>query len=143
MSKYRFALVPKIKGYVEWQLEHYHEDKWQLAEYRKEMIPNATPSYSLTGGVQGGQVSNQTESAGIRLTTSPYILATERSIKAIDCVLIKCDKTDIQLIDLVYWKRSYSVTGAAMVVYLSPAAAYVRINKLLTAIALELGYTNI
>ena len=143
MSKYKFALNPKIKGYVEWQLEHYHEDKKQLEEYKASMIPSATPSYSPVGGIQAGSVSNPTEQAGIKLATNPYILATERSIRAIDRILEKCDKTDTQLIRLVYWKKSYTVEGASMVVGLSRRGAYNRINKIQCLMALEMGMVNI
>ena len=143
MSKYRFSLSPKIKGYVEWQLEHYHEDKKQLEEFRSDMIPNATPSYSLAGGVQGGKISSTTENAAIRLATNPYILTTERSVNAIEKMLEYCDDTDKKLISLVYWKRSHTVEGAGMVVFLSRRQAYRRINKIQCILALELGLVNI
>jgi hypothetical protein len=47
------------------------------------------------------------------VATNPYILATERSIRAIDKVLGGCDETDIKLIELVYWRRTHTVVGAS------------------------------
>ena len=49
--KYKPSLSPKIKGYVEWQLEHYHEDKRQLRESRQAIMPSCTANYS---GMSGG-----------------------------------------------------------------------------------------
>lgn len=143
MTKYKFTLTPKIRGYVEWQLEHYQDDKKQLEQYKNDLIPSATAGYSLTGGIQSGSVSNPTEKTSIKLITNSYIQATERSILAIERTLERCDKNDIKLIQLIYWTRSHTPEGAGMVVGLSRQGTYNRINKILTAIALELGIINI
>ena len=140
--KYKFALNPKIRGYVEWQIEHYHEDKKQLEEYRASLIPSATPSYSPAGGIQSGGVSNPTEQAGIKLATSPYILATEQTIRAVSAALEKCDDTDKKLIDLIYWRRAYTIEGAGMRIGLSRRAAYYRVNNIICIVALEMGLIN-
>jgi len=136
---YKFALNPKVKGYIEWQLEHYHDDKKQLEEYKNSFIPSGIANYSETGGCSGGQVGNPTERAVMAIASNRYIASLERSIGAIDAVLTKCDETDKKLIDLVYWRRSYTVVGAAYKVNISKSAAYKRINKILTAIATEAG----
>ena len=141
--RYKYSLNPKIKGYVEWQLEHYREDKKQLWQYKSDLIPSITPGYSLTGGVQSGSPSNPTESTGIKLATNPYIIEMERSISAIERVLSKCDETDKRLIDLVYWKQSYTVVGAGESVGLGQNGSYKRINKILVGMALEMGLVNL
>jgi len=138
----RFSLNPKIKGYIEWQLEHYHEDKKQLEQYKQDLIPSTTSNYSLTAGCSSGTTSNPTEKTAIKLLTNTYILSTEKTIKIIDKVLNNCDETDKQLIDLVYWRRSYTVMGAGIKTHLSQRAAYKRINKVLAKIALEMGIIN-
>ena len=139
MSKCSFSLNPKIKGYIEWQIEHYHEDKRQIEEYKKDLMPSATASYSLTAGCSKGEVGNSTEKTAIKIMSNTYILSTERSIKAIDSVLCQCDDADKLLIDLVYWRRTYTVEGAGVCIGLSRRAAYYRINKLLCAVAAEMG----
>lgn len=141
MSKYKFALNPKIRGFVEWQLEHYHEDKRQLAEYKAAMMPSVTPNYSLAPG--GSGISNPTEQAAIRLTTNTYILSLERGIAAVDRVLAQLDDNDKALINLVYWQRSYTVVGAAAKIGWSKTQAYCRVNKILCAVALEEGLINV
>lgn len=143
VSRYRFSLNPKIKGYIEWQIEHYHEDKKQLEDIKKDLMPSIVQGYSLAGGIQSGTISKPTEKAAINVATNPYILATERSIRAIDKVLGGCDETDIKLIELVYWRRTHTVEGAAMVLNYSARSAYRHINKMLYRIALEMGYVNI
>ena len=142
LSRYKYSLTPKIKGYVEWILEHYKEDKKQLEDYRNSLMPSVTQGYSLSGGVQTG-VSNPTEDTAIKLVTNPYILSTERSIRAIERVLEKCDETDLKLIDLVYWRRAYTVIGAALKINLGKTSAYGRINKILCSVAAEIGIVNI
>jgi RinA family phage transcriptional activator len=142
LSRYKYSLTPKIKGYVEWILEHYKEDKKQLEDYKNSLMPSVTQGYSLSGGVQTG-VSNPTEDTAIKLVTNPYILSTERNIRAIERVLEKCDETDLKLIDLVYWRRTYTVVGAGKSVGLGQNGVYKRINKILTRIAVEIGIVNI
>jgi len=143
LSKYKFDLAPKVKGIVEWHLEHYHEDKAQLESLKNDMVPSPTPGYSLTGGVSGGNQGMPTESAGIKIATNSYILATERNIKAIDRVLGKIDNLDKQMIDLVYWKKAYTIVGAGTKVGLKEQASYAHINTVLGLIALEMGLVNI
>lgn len=139
----RFSLNPKIKGYVEWQLEHYHEDKKQLEQHKKDLIPSTTSNYSLTAGCSSGTTSNLTEKTAIKLATNPYILSMERSIKAVEVALSRCDETDKQLIDLVYWRRIYTIEGASIKANVSRRTAYRKINNVLCRIALEMGLINL
>lgn len=137
MNRYRYALNSKVKGYIEWQLEHYKEDKKQLERYKLDII--STPSPSTDAPVQGGSIESSTERTAMRLATSAYILSTERSLAAVEAVLAKCDETDIKLIDLVYWRRTLTVTGAGMKIGLSKSGAYNRVNRILVMIATEMG----
>src|SRR5659263_49875 len=107
------------------------------------MIPSAVQCYSLTAGIQSGSISNPTEQIGLKIATSAYIQLVERSIKAIESALAKCDAADLKLVDIVYWKQSYTIEGAGMAIGLSRAGAYNRINKILCRIALEMGVVNL
>jgi RinA family phage transcriptional activator len=140
MRAYKFDLNPRIKAYVEWQLEHYHEDKKQLEEIKGAMMPQITTSYG-TGG-HGNAISTPTEDAAMRMATNAYIQSTERSVRAIEHTLARCDSTSRALIDMVYWKRTMTATGAAMRCNVSKSSAYRKINFILTSIALELGLLN-
>ena len=57
-------------------------------------------------------------------------------------MLSALDEVDLKLIELVYWRREYTVEGAAMAIHISKTAAYQRINKVLGAIAYALGYVQ-
>ena len=141
MTKY--TLTPKIRGFVEWQLEHYLEDRRNMENFRDSLIPSGTAQYGGIGGGHGSGVSNPTERAGIKLATNPYILHMERSCKAIENALKHCDSVDMRLIDLIYWKRSHTVTGAGIEIGLTKTPAYYRVNKILCRIAKEMGFIGL
>ena len=143
MSKYKFDLAPAVKTTVEWVLGRYHEDKRELERYKTDLIPSATASYSVSSGTSKGGTSNPTESVGIRMVTSPYIFWTERNCTAVERVLSMLDDTDKELIDLVYWKRTYGIVGAGAKVGLGKTDAYKHINNILGLLALEMGIVNI
>ena len=142
MSRYKFALNSKIKGYVEWQIEHYQEDKKQLEQYKADMMPPITQQFSLTAGTSSGRTSDPTGTTAMRFATSAYIQSVERNIHAIEKVLSKCESADLRLIDLIYWKQTYTIEGAGLKTGFSRRAAYYRINDILCAIALEMGLVS-
>ena len=141
--KYKFSLPLGIKRTVEWHLEHYPEDKRQLEQYKKEMIPSPTQAYSPTAGVSGGEAHRSTEDIVIRLTSSPYIHMLEIACKAIETALGAEDADTRKIIELVYWRREYTAEGAGMKLNLSTSQVYRRINKVLSRIALEIGYVSL
>lgn len=141
MPKYKSSISPRVRGMVEWQLEHYREYKDEIQRYWSDIIPSATPKY--TDGKGSGEVSRNTENTALRIATSPYLVQTERSCKAIEYVLKNADELDRKLVELVYWKQAYTVTGAAQILHVNKATAYRHINDVLLKIALELGYVSI
>ncbi len=141
MTKYKSSISPRVRGMVEWQLEHYREYKGEIQRYWDDMIPSATPKY--TDGTGGGEVSRNAENTALHIALSPYIVQTERSCKAIEYVLKNADDLDRKLVDLVYWKQAYTVNGAAQILHVNQSTAYRHINDILLKIALELGYVSI
>ena len=141
MPKYKSSISPRVRGMVEWQLEHYREYKDEIQQYWADMIPSATSKY--TDGKGGGEVSRDTENTALRIASSPYLVQTERSCKAIEYVLKNADELDRKLVELVYWKQAYTVTGAAQILHVNQATAYRHINDVLLKIALELGYVSV
>lgn len=141
-TKQKSTLERRLRGYVEWQLEHYRENKLELDRYWHDMTPSATPNYS-SEPVSGGDVSRKTEDVVMRISNIPYIRQLERSCKAIERVLARADETDRKLIDLVYWRREFTPEGAAMVLHMGKSSAYRHINTILTKIASELGFISI
>jgi len=141
--KTKFYLIQPVRDYIEWELEHYHENKRQLEEYKMDMIPSCVATYSLAQSSNHSETTDTTAQRAIKLATSPYILNTERNVKAIEAILAKCDDTDKKLINMVYWKRAYNIEGAGMVAGLSRAGAYKRVNKIIFGVALEMGLINV
>jgi len=138
--RYKYSLPSEIRSTVEWQLEHYPEDKRQLSSYKDDLIPSPTQAYSLTPG--GGGASRTTENVAMRIASSPYLRRLEQSVAAIEYALSRADDIDRRLIELVYWRREYTVAGAGLRLGLSCSGAYKRLNKVLAAVALELGYVS-
>lgn len=134
-------LEPRVRAYVEYQLEHYKEHKRKLSEYRDAIMPSSTPNYSGAGGGGSGE-SRPTEKLGIKLATDEYINEQLRILAAIEKILASLSKEDKRMIDLIYWRRSHTVTGAAMVLHMSNVTAYRHVNAILRAIAAELGFVN-
>lgn len=106
------------------------------------MIPSTTQALSFTAGVDGGEAKRSTEDITFRIISSPYIRRLEITCGAIGRALKNFDEIDLRLIDLIYWRREYTVEGAGMRVGLSRSATYLRINKILGVIAYELGYVS-
>jgi len=157
MARYTFTLSKEIKGMAEWNLEHYHDNKKSLEQYKNDLVPSITQKYAyekgkkdneLTPGlnpalIKGTEASRPTENAGMLIATSPYILHTERSVEAVERALLRCDDTEKKLVDLVYWKRSHTIIGAGMRINLSRSSAYRAINNILCYIAVEMGYVTL
>ena len=140
--RYKFSLPSEIKATVEWQLRYYREDKRQLNEIKRDMIPSGVQGYSLTAGVDGGEATRTTEDIAIKMVSAPYIRRLEITIDAIDRALKFMDETDKKLIELVYWRNEYTPEGAGLIVGISRSAVYLRLNKILGLIAFELGYVS-
>lgn len=141
MDKYEASLEKRLKEFIEWELEHYPENKRQLEEYKRDMIPSATPAYSLAAGGHSGE-SRPTENIGLKIISDQYVIHTARTVEAIERVLNKISREDYKLIDLVYWKGSHSISGAALSCHMSKSAAYRRLNIITTALAKEMGYVS-
>ena len=141
--RYKFSLPSEIKATVEWQLRYYREDKRQLNEIKRDMIPSGVQGYSLTAGVDGGESTRTTEDIAMKMVSAPYIRRLEITIDAIDRALERMDETDKKLIELVYWRKEYTPEGAGLIVGIAKSAVYQRINKILGLIAFELGYVSV
>ena len=134
-------LQPRVRDFVAWQLEHYQTNRAQLESIKRDLIPSPTPTY---GGSEGhsNEAHRTTEDIMVQISSSAYIRQLEQTVKAIQYVIDRLDDTDLRLIELVYFKGTHTVGGASMIVNLSQSAAYNHINKILVAVALELGLVN-
>lgn len=135
------VLQPRIRDFVAWQLEHYHDNKRQLEEIKRDMVPSPTPTYGGSGS-HSNEAHRATEDVAMQICSSAYLRNLEQTVRAIDYVLSKLDETDMKLLSLVYFKGTCTVAGAAQIVNLSQSGAYKRIQNMMIAIALELGLIN-
>ena len=135
--RYAYSLAKPIKGYVEWELQHYHQRIAFLADMKEALMPRMASVLDSDGG--SGGLSDTTADAAIRIATDEHISRLEFKIAAVRRVVDAADDIDRTLISLRYWRQTHTVDGAARAANISASAAYYRINKILCAIAKELG----
>ena len=132
MSKYRHWWRPN----VERELKAYPELKRKKNELQKV---TTTPVYGPT--THGPGVSDPTASAALRQL--PDI--EERVVSSIDAAIeetLKCSDGQevMRLINMVYFKQSHTLTGAAMAAYVSMRTAHRRVNRFIYCVAKHGGY---
>lgn len=137
--KYRYRLPSEIKAVAEWQLQRYPQDKAQLANLD---VVNAPISRYGGTAVHHSGTSRPTEDTALLMVSTPYILRMETGVKAVDRALSDADQTDRALVDMVFWKQSHNVEGAALAAHIAKSAAFVRINTILGAVAYWMGYLS-
>ena len=140
MRRDKCELSGEVKNFVKWQLEHYPASRRELKELRECLLEIRAADPGLLGG---GETGRPTEGAAVKLGTDRYIAELERSVNAVAYVVDRLEPTDRALIELVYWRSSHTVEGAAQHLNFSKSAAYRHINGVLTAIAKEMGYIPI
>lgn len=142
MPKYKYSLAPRIKEFVELELEKHCQTVRELESYKEDLMPSVTVTLGESSGGSSGKISDSTADVAIRLTTDAHVSWVERSTAAINRVLSHCDSVDEKLIELKYYKRTHTIEGAAMAIPVGKSTAYDRINKILYMIAVELGIIN-
>ncbi len=115
------TLNRELKRFVKWRLSHYPADARQLREHKARL-----EELKRAGFVQPGE--------------ERYYMELERTVGAVEAALEQLPREDRALIDLVFWKKSHSVDGAARELNYSKSAAYRHIDAALSLLAGELGY---
>ena len=136
------TLAEPIRDYTIWILKHYSQTKAELEAYKNSLIPSPITKYNAEPGGSAGE-HRPTEMLAYKLMTDVYGRNQEQVIHALDSVLAQTDPDTRKLIDLLYWKNTHSIEGAALVLNWSRKTAYNKLNAVLTAIALELGLITI
>ena len=139
--RYKVSLPPPIKSLAEWQLENYRQDKKQLEQLEMDMIRHPIANYDYFSGSRGSPGENRpTENNAILILSAPYLQRIGMGVQAVEFALRGIEKTDLQLVTLVYWQKSKNVEGASMECNVSKSSAYRRINDILVRIAYGMGY---
>lgn len=118
----------------------YHENKRQLEEYKRDIIEGK--DYTVSDMPRGGITSDNTYSKVEKLMSSAYILKTEQMINVIESVINSLDKNRYKAIELLYFKKTHTVTGVSLEVYVHTATVYRWIDDVVYLIAKELGYVK-
>lgn len=82
-------------------------------EYNELIAQSVVPGYSAAPG--GGGDPRKVESAALRVLPSPYQKEMESVESAIrHTKVFKDGEERIKLIDLIYWRRTHTLSGAAL-----------------------------
>ena len=82
-------------------------------EYNELIAQSVVPGYSAAPG--GGGDPRKAESAALRVLPSPYQKEMESVESAIrHTKVFKDGEERIKLIDLIYWRRTHTLSGAAL-----------------------------
>ena len=126
------------RRYVEWRLRTHRETVKMLEEWREDKIPSGTANYTPREG-KGGAGSASTEAVALRIVNDEFFARAEKEARVIEHVLMRLPLYDLKLIELLYWRREYTITGAALEVGMSEATARRHVNKIIREIAEKIG----
>lgn len=119
------AWDPRLKRFLRWQLERYPANRRE-AEWRRARLEAVRAAAPENGAFLGA-------------LTERYALEQERSVRAVGEVWRRLSREDRELVELVCWRKSHSVEGAAERLHLSRSTAYRRLDRVLEEIGGELG----
>lgn len=134
----KYSLPPKIRGIVEYQLEHYYDSRRELKDAERDMMPSNTPKYSLDPAGHS-EASRTTENVAIKIMASKYLVEIEKTVNAVEHITSRLSTEDYKLIDLVFFKGTHTITGAGLSLNMSQRTAYRHVDAILTELARELG----
>lgn len=137
MSRNKFKIETPVKRIVEWRLANYWRNKIEMQRMKSDMIPSGTAKYAQNAG-RSSTASRMTEDVVMRVEGNAKIKQLEIATEAIERVLQQQDDVAYALIEQIYWARK-TITAAGMEVGLSQSAAYATVNRILAAIACEMG----
>lgn len=141
MAKY--SINGEIRGFIEYQIRWWPENRKYLRELKNEMIPSQISQYGPHAGGSHNSEQRPTEDIALKIVSDEYIAHLERSVRAIGEVLDKLNDIDMELIRLKYWSGELTPDGIALKLNIGTATMYRHLNAILTEIGKRLGYLNI
>jgi len=107
----------KVKGYLLWEIQNYPETKQKLRKYQAE-IQNHNKVY----------------------VSSLYLQRMEQTAYAIEKVLRHIEPLQIQMLDLIYWRKTHNAAGAGLQIGVSERTVYRWVDQIVYAVGRMLGY---
>lgn len=107
-------------------------------EYDEAMQQKITPAYTETQ--RGSEATRTTEAIVIRAISSGSVAELEAVQKAIDNILLTENGEEIiKIIDMLFWKQTHTLQGAALKMHLSYNTAKRRYESFLKCVAIYRG----
>lgn len=107
----------KVKGYLLWEIQNYPQTKRRL------------------NAVQNG-VQSRHEACFSNL----YLQRLEKTTMAIEKVLQKMEPFQVELLELLYWRKTHNAAGVGMQLGASERTIYRWLDQIVYDVGRELGY---
>jgi len=135
-------LEQPLRGYIEWQIEYYPENKRQLALIKDSMVPSQISQYGYKAGSSFDSEKRPTEEITIKRNPE-YIIEMERIILAIEAVYNRLNDQDKELIRLKYWDGKLTPDGIALALNIDKSTMYYRLNNIIVEVARRLALVDL
>ncbi|MDF2631422.1 MAG: phage transcriptional regulator, RinA family [Caproiciproducens sp.] len=135
----------EIRSFIESELRDYDNTKKEWENLQEELtIGNAAAheDYMVRLGLLSPEKANgPTESRALKLVSNKRLAQTERTIKAIEKVIMNLPEEKFKLIRMRYWDMPRTLTddGIAAELSCSRTTLYVWVDGIITALAKEMG----
>ena len=134
----KYSLPPKLRGEIEYHLEHYYTYLREIKAAERDMLPSNTPKYSADPAGHA-EAHRTTEDVAIKILSDRYIAKTAERIIAIEHILGRLSKEDFRLVELAFLRGTHTIAGAGLELNMSQRTAYRHVDAILTELARELG----
>lgn len=127
----------KVYKYIDYELQHYEENKKKLEELRNDII-EASPE-PPDGQPKGqGTTGNPIERKVMKLTSSVALIEIEKRVNAIDKVYKHLDNDYKEFFDWNY-KKNMGIVKTCMEVNISERSYYNMRDKIVYNVGMEMG----
>lgn len=127
----------KVYKYIDYELQHYEENKKRLEELREDIIESSPLPPDGQPKGQGG-TSNPTERKGIKLTSSVALIKIENTINTIDKVYVQLDSDYKKFFDFHY-KKGEGIVRTCQEVGIAEKTYYRWRDNIVNLVGKEMG----
>lgn len=122
-----------VYKYIEYELFHYDQYKKEIDAEREAILEGS--SVPSDGMPRGNSTGNPTESKGIRLVESTFVLAAQRKIRAVDNALKRLSPLHYQVFQKCYLEKRNDRYKMSDELHIS----YETLNRYKNAVVLEVA----
>lgn len=126
----------KVYKYIDYELQHYDENKKELERLREEILDKGTTP--ADGQPRGNTVGNPTEQKAMKLVSSTALLKIERNLKAIDRVYNQLNEEYKRFFDYNYIKQ-VGIVKTCNEIPIGERTYYNMRDKIIYAVGQEMG----